>query len=42
VNPETTPPQPDEVATAIADVLDLAVAGPDSWWQAGTEESLEE
>ena len=42
VNPETYPPQPDEVAEAIADVLAGGEGGRDPWWQAGIEESLEE
>ena len=41
VNPETDPPQPSEVAEAIADVLESDDPGPDPWWQAGIEESLE-
>jgi len=42
VNPDTNPPQPDEVAQAIADALASDRSPPDPWWQAGNEESLEE
>src|SRR5512146_2018473 len=39
VNPETNPPQPDEISLAIAEALfaDEPVPGP--WWQAGIDES---
>jgi hypothetical protein len=42
VNPETSPPQPEDVGRAIAEVLADEPAAPDPWWQAGIEESLEE
>jgi hypothetical protein len=42
VNPETTPRQPDEVAEAIGEVLAEIDPGPDPWWQAGIDESLDE
>ncbi|HEY2777857.1 MAG TPA: hypothetical protein VGI77_08110 [Gaiellaceae bacterium] len=42
MHPETSPPQPDDVGGAIADVLAEDTANPDPWWQAGIEESLEE
>jgi hypothetical protein len=42
VNPETTPPQPDEVAKAIGEVLAEVDPTPDPWWQAGIDESLDE
>jgi hypothetical protein len=42
VNPETTPPQPDEVARAITELLDEVGPAPDPWWQAGIDESLDE
>jgi hypothetical protein len=42
VNPETNPPQPEDVDRAIADLLAEGDATPDPWWRAGNEESLEE
>jgi hypothetical protein len=42
VNPETSPPQPDEVAKAIVQVLADGDPAPDPWWQAGIDESLDE
>jgi hypothetical protein len=42
VIPETDPPQSEEVEQAIADALRGDDAGPNPWWQAGIEESLEE
>jgi hypothetical protein len=42
VSSETNPPPPEDVDRAIADVLAEDDATPDPWWQAGTEESLEE
>ena len=42
VTPETEPPQPAEIAQAIADVLEVDEPSPDPWWRAGIEESLEE
>jgi len=42
VNPETNPPQPEEVDQALADVLARDDPRPDPWWRAGIEESLEE
>jgi len=42
VSSETNPSQPEEVDEAIADVLARDDPGPDPWWQAGIEESLEE
>jgi len=42
VNPETNPPQPAEVAEAIADVIGGDDSAPDPWWRAGIDESLEE
>ena len=42
VKPETDPPQPDEVAQAIEDVLAPGDDRSDPWWRAGIEESLEE
>lgn len=37
---ELDPPQPDEVAQAVAEALAEPVSAPDPWWQAGIEESL--
>jgi hypothetical protein len=42
VSAETDPPQPDEVAQAIADLLGRDDAAPDPWWQAGIEESFDQ
>jgi len=42
VTRETEPPQPAEIAQAIADVLEADEPSPDPWWRAGIEESLEE
>jgi hypothetical protein len=42
VNPETNPPQPEEVDRAIADVLAEDAAAPGPWWRAGVEDALEE
>jgi hypothetical protein len=42
VNPGTDPPQPEEVAQVIADVLAADDAAADPWWHAGIDESLEE
>lgn len=42
VRPETDPPQTEEVAQAISDLLAGGDAAPDPWWQAGIEESVEE
>jgi hypothetical protein len=42
VNPETSPPQPDEVAEAIGEVLAGEDRAPDPWWQAGIQESVDE
>lgn len=39
---ETSPPQPDEVVRAIAQVLDDAADEPDPWWRAGVEDALAE
>lgn len=43
VDVELTPGQPDPVNAAIADLLEVTEPhpGPDPWWQAGLEESLE-
>lgn len=37
---ELDPPQPEEVAEAVAAALAAAPKGPDPWWQAGVEENL--
>jgi hypothetical protein len=42
VNPELEPPQPDEIATAIADLASADDPAPDPWWRAGIEEALGE
>ncbi|HVU79596.1 MAG TPA: hypothetical protein VHC67_18630 [Gaiellaceae bacterium] len=40
---ELDPPQPEEVARAIAAELALPEAGaPDPWWRAGIDEALQE
>ena len=41
VTAETNPPQPAEIAQAIAALLVQGTEAPDAWWQAGIEESLE-
>ena len=38
---ELDPPQPDDVARAVAELLDADVPPPDAWWRAGIEEDLE-
>lgn len=42
VTPETDPPQSEEVAQAIGDLLAGDDAAPDPWWQAGIDESVDE
>ena len=42
VNPETNPPQSEDVARAITDVLAEDEPVPNPWWQAGIDEALEE
>jgi hypothetical protein len=42
VDVETIPPQPDEVARAIAAELPGPEPEPDPWWQAGLDETLGE
>jgi hypothetical protein len=42
VTTDTDPAQTDEVVRAIEEALGSAEPGPDPWWQAGTEEALEE
>ncbi len=39
---ETSPPQPEEVAEAIRDVLVEPPREADPWWRAGIEEALGE
>jgi hypothetical protein len=38
---ELDPPQPDEVARAVAELLEAEEPSPDPWWQAGIDENLE-
>ena len=38
---ELDPEQPEEVARAVAELLDEAAAPPDPWWQAGLDDALE-
>jgi hypothetical protein len=39
-NVELSPPQPPEVAAAVAALLAESLEQPDPWWQAGVEASL--
>ncbi len=39
---ELDPPQPDEVAPVLGELLDERNASPDPWWQAGIDEALDE
>ena len=38
---ELDPPQTDEVARAVAELVDVGAPPPDPWWQAGVDEILE-
>ena len=38
---ELTPPQPVEIAAALAALVAARVTAPDPWWQAGVDEQLE-
>jgi hypothetical protein len=40
VDVELSPPQPPEVAAAVAEALTEAPAEPDPWWSQGLEEQL--
>ncbi|HST15670.1 MAG TPA: hypothetical protein VLJ44_12555 [Gaiellaceae bacterium] len=42
MNSETSPPQSDDVARAVADALAEDDPAPGPWWRAGIEEALEE
>jgi hypothetical protein len=42
VTVEIDPPQPDEVTRAVAELLGSDRPSPDPWWQAGTDENLED
>jgi hypothetical protein len=41
VDVELDPPQPEEVAEAVAKALEVPAKGRDPWWQAGVAENLE-
>jgi hypothetical protein len=41
VEVEIAPEQPERVVAAVAELLQGSETGPDPWWQAGLEESLE-
>jgi hypothetical protein len=41
VDLELDPPQPDEVARAIAALLEEAQPAVDPWWRAGVDENLD-
>jgi len=41
VDVELDPEQPEEVARAVAELLDESAADPDPWWQAGLDQALE-
>ena len=38
---ELDPPQPDEVARAVAELLEGDTPSPDPWWREGADENLE-